>query len=68
MSEETIKCPKCGKEIKKNQKFCTECGYVLDKKIKTLRILVIIAIIVLFIAILILNLINISLTKDFFLF
>ncbi len=26
MSEETIKCPKCGKEIKKNQKFCTNCG------------------------------------------
>ncbi len=32
MSEETIKCPNCGKEINVNQKFCTNCGAELCQK------------------------------------
>ena len=30
MSEEKIKCPKCGNEINVNQKFCSNCGASLN--------------------------------------
>ena len=27
-------CPRCGKEIKNNQRFCINCGYDLSKDIE----------------------------------
>ena len=35
MSEETIKCPKCGTECNKTEKFCGGCGTDLSKKVGT---------------------------------
>ena len=26
------KCPKCGKKLKSNAKFCTACGYSIENK------------------------------------
>ena len=28
-------CPRCGKEIKNNQRFCVNCGYDLSEEINT---------------------------------
>ena len=27
-------CPRCGKEVKNNQKFCINCGYDLSEDLK----------------------------------
>lgn len=35
MSDETIKCPKCGAENKSTDSFCIECGYCLSEKTNT---------------------------------
>ena len=34
MSEEKIKCPKCGAENNNTDSFCAECGYSLSKDVK----------------------------------
>lgn len=37
MTEETLKCPQCGAEIKQNQKFCMNCGHKCDNQITVLN-------------------------------